>query len=278
MPTRAKSISRTAICTVFAAMLYFSQLSIAGETPRAPIDNNKWFHQTQLPNGNAWFNDEQQHYTNRIDNAFTSNGTLKIVAKKERYTDQGKTKQYTSARLNSKFAFKYGRVEVRAKLPAGHGTWPAIWTLGKNINELGAYWQTQGYGTASWPACGEIDIMEHVGFDPYKVFFSIHNNNLYGNVHGTSQQGVYESNNLETSFHNYAIEWGEDFIRGYIDDILYFDYSKNSNSFNDWPYDNPFFLIINLAIGGEWGGIQGIDNSIFPASFVIDYVRLYIKE
>ena len=92
------------------------------------------------------------------------------------------------------------------------------------------------------------------------------------------RQGVYESNSLEDSFRNYAIEWGENFIRGYIDDILYFNYSKNSDSFNDWPYDNPFFLIINLAIGGEWGGIQGIDNSIFPASFVIDYVRLYIKE
>ena len=151
-------------------------------------------------------------------------------------------------------------------MPQGIGTWPAIWMLNSKIDSVG------------WPYCGEIDIMEHVGFDPNSVFFSIHNANLYGDVHGTSQQGVYELNTLETSFHNYAIEWGDSFIRGYIDGILYFDYSKNSTSFNDWPYDNKFFLILNLAIGGAWGGIQGIDNSIFPASFIIEYVRLYTKQ
>ncbi|MGB6268738.1 MAG: glycoside hydrolase family 16 protein, partial [Olleya sp.] len=127
------------------------------------IDSSKWFHQTQLPAGGSWFNGEIQHYTNRIDNTFLSSGNLNLVAKKEVFTDQGYTKQYTSARLNSKFAFQYGKVEVRAKLPTGVGTWPAIWMLGKNITETGAYWQTQGYGTTGWPACGEIDIMEHWG-------------------------------------------------------------------------------------------------------------------
>tara|TARA_B110000003_G_scaffold47844_2_gene46281 strand:- start:3549 stop:4523 length:975 start_codon:yes stop_codon:yes gene_type:complete len=213
------------------------------------------------------FNEESQSYEDSRDNIIVIDGKLYIRAKKGMPFDTNNP-VYTSGRINTKdkVELQYGYWEIRAKLPSGVGTWPAIWMLNSKIDSIG------------WPNCGEIDIMEHVGFDPYKVFFSIHNNNLYGNVHGTSQQGVYESNNLETSFHNYAIEWGEDFIRGYIDDILYFDYSKNSNSFNDWPYDNPFFLIINLAIGGEWGGIQGIDNSIFPASFVIDYVRLYIKE
>ena len=127
------------------------------------INSTNWFHQTQLPLGWGWYNGEVQHYTDRIDNSYVSNGTLKIVAKKETYTDQGHTKEYTSARLNSKYAFTYGKVEIRAKLPQGFGTWPAIWMLGKNINEPGAYWETQGYGTTPWPACGEVDIMEHWG-------------------------------------------------------------------------------------------------------------------
>ena len=113
------------------------------------IDTNNWFHQTQLPAGGSWFNGEVQHYTNRIENSYVDNGFLNIVAIKENFTDQGETKEYTSARLNSKFAFTYGRVDVRAKLPEGDGTWPAIWTLGKNINEAGAYWQTQGFGSVS---------------------------------------------------------------------------------------------------------------------------------
>ncbi|MCB0382714.1 MAG: glycoside hydrolase family 16 protein, partial [Psychroserpens sp.] len=122
-----------------------------------PVDANNWFHQTQLPEGGNWFNGELQHYTNRIENSFVDNGFLNIVAINESFTDQGETKQYTSARLNSKFAFTYGRVDVRAKLPFGDGTWPAIWMLGKNVNEDGAYWDNQGFGTTNWPLCGEID-------------------------------------------------------------------------------------------------------------------------
>jgi beta-glucanase (GH16 family) len=109
------------------------------------VNPNNWFHQTQLPASGSWFNGEEQHYTNRIENSFVNNGFLNIVAIKESFTDQGETKQYTSARLNSKFAFTYGRVDVRARLPFGDGTWPAIWTLGKNISEDGAYWENQGF-------------------------------------------------------------------------------------------------------------------------------------
>ena len=109
------------------------------------INSANWFHQTQLPAGGSWYNNEVQHYTNRTDNSSVSNGTLKIVAKKESFNDQGHTKQYTSARLNSKFAFTYGRVEIRAKLPTGVGTWPAIWMLGKNINEDGGFWDNEGF-------------------------------------------------------------------------------------------------------------------------------------
>ena len=213
------------------------------------------------------FNEESQSYENTQENITVLDGKLYIRAKKETPFDINNP-AYTSGRINTKnkVQVKHGFWEIRAKLPSGIGTWPAIWMLNSKIDSIG------------WPYCGEIDIMEHVGFDPGKVFFSIHNTNLYGNVHGTSQQGVYELNNFETSFHRYAIEWGENFIKGYVNGDLYFEYIKASNSFSDWPYSDPFFLIINLAIGGEWGGIQGIDNSIFPASFIIDYVRLYQRE
>ncbi|HAA20506.1 MAG TPA: beta-glucanase, partial [Cytophagales bacterium] len=127
------------------------------------LDPEKWHHQTQLPEGGSWFNGEIQHYTNRTENSYQADGNLNLVLKRENFTDQGQTKTFTSARLNSKFAFTYGRVEVRAILPEGVGTWPAIWMLGKNINEAGAYWQEQGFGTTTWPACCEIDIMEHWG-------------------------------------------------------------------------------------------------------------------
>ena len=126
------------------------------------LDNSKWFHQTELPNGDSWFNGEIQHYTDRLDNTYVEDGIMNLVAKAETFIDQGVTKNYTSARLNSKFAFTYGRVEVRAKLPTGVGTWPAIWMLGKNISENGAYWDNEGFGTTNWPACGEKIGRAHV--------------------------------------------------------------------------------------------------------------------
>ena len=160
------------------------------------------------------FNEESQRYVDSRENITIIDGKLYIRAKKDLPFDPNNP-SYSSGRINTKgkVELQYGYWEIRAKLPSGVGTWPAIWMLNSKIDSIG------------WPYCGEIDIMEHVGFDPNKVFFSIHNTNLYGDVHGTSQQGVYELNNLETSFHNYAIEWGESFIRGYIDGILYFDYS-----------------------------------------------------
>ena len=212
------------------------------------------------------FNNESQSYEKNNDNITIINGKLYIRAKKENPFDPNNP-AYTSGRINTKgkVELQYGYWEIKAMLPSGVGTWPAIRMFNSQIDSV------------SWPYCGEIDIMEHVGYNSNEVFFSIHNTNLYGNVGGTNQQGVYEMNDLETDFHRYAIDWGENFIRGYVDGNLYFNYNKGSSSFEDWPYDNPFFLIINLAIGGEWGGIEGIDNSAFPASFIIDYVRLYKK-
>ena len=160
---------------------------------------------------------------------------------------------------------QYGYWEVRAKLPTGVGTWPAIWMLNSNIDTIG------------WPNCGEIDIMEHVGYDSSRVFFSIHNANMHGDVGGTNQQSIYDFDDNENDFNTYAVEWAESYIKGYVNGILYFHFDKSSELFNDWPYNNPFFLIINLAIGGDWGGVEGIDTSIFPASFIIDYVRMHVK-
>lgn len=124
-----------------------------------PINTEKWFHQTQLPPGGVWWGGLLQHYTNQESNTYLKDGYLNLVARKEEFKDQGITKQYTAARLNSKYAFTYGKVEVRAKLPKGQGTWPAIWMLNKNINEDGAYWDIEGYGEVNWPNCGEIDIL-----------------------------------------------------------------------------------------------------------------------
>ena len=240
-------------------------------------DSSKWHYQIIPPNNGSWFNDEKQHYTNNIKNSYVSDGTMKIKSIKEIYNIDGSIKNYTSARLNSKFAFQYGRVDVKAKLPSSKGTWPAIWTLGTNINELGNYFGNT-VGNVGWPKCGEIDIMEHVGYDPNHVFFSMHNANLYGDIHGTNQQGIYELEGIENDFHTYSVEWDSSFVRAYFDGNLFFNYPKPEiHDINSWPYDNPFFLIINLAIGGEWGGQQGIDNSIFPATFTIDYVRIFKK-
>ena len=191
-----------------------------------PIDNSKWFHQTFIPNGWGWFNGELQHYTDREDNSYVQNGYLHIVAKDETYTDpvQGITKQYTSARLNSKFAFTYGRVEARAKLPEGVGTWPAIWMLGKNINETGAYWQTQGFGTTGWPECGEIDIMEHWGSNQNYIQSALHTPSSFG---ATVNHGGLMANDVSNTFHIYAMEWTADEIIFSLDGVPYYTYSPS---------------------------------------------------
>ena len=212
------------------------------------------------------FNNESQSYVDSKENIILIDGKLYIRAKKESPFDPNNP-VYTSGRINTKnkVEVQYGYWEVRAKLPKGVGTWPAIWMLNSKIDSIG------------WPDCGEIDIMEHVGYDSSRVFFSIHNANTHGDVGGTNQQGIYDFDDNENDFNNYAVEWGETYIKGYVNGVLYFNFYKSSELFNDWPYDNPFFLIINLAIGGDWGGVEGIDTSIFPASFIIDYVRMYVK-
>ncbi len=232
------------------------------------VDASKWFHQTYPPNNGSWFNNEEQHYTNQLSNSSVDNGTLKITAIKESYEDPstGSTKQYTSARLNSKYAFKYGRVEVRAKLPPAQGTWPAIWTLGKNISETGAYWQTQGYGDTSWPFCGEIDIMEQ-DTNKSKTSGAFHFPDTSGNH--TYTYDTIDVSDTGNTWHVYAMEWTAESINLMVDDVVFHSLNNSQNPY----FDNEHFILLNIAMGGGLGGT-------IPASFTssimeIDYVRVY---
>lgn len=233
------------------------------------IDNTKWFHQTQLPNGVSWYNGEEQHYTNRIENSYKKDGNLHIVAKKETFTDQGQTKAYTSARLNSKFTFTYGRVDVRAKLPAGNGTWPAIWTLGKNVSEVGAYWQTQGFGTTSWPACGEIDIMEHGLGAVNHTSSAIHTPSSHGNTQNTASQ---EISDVANNYHIYSVNWSPHQITFLVDEVPFYTYKPATQNSSTWPFDLPQYLLLNTAMGGIAGTI---DPNFTESPMIIDYVRVY---
>lgn len=230
------------------------------------IDTSKWFHQTQLPAGGSWFNGEIQHYTNRTDNSFVANGNLHIVAKKENFTAQGRTKTHTSARLNSKFAFTYGRVEARAKLPTGIGTWPAIWTLGKNINENGAYWDLQGFGTTSWPACGEIDIMEHWGDNQNFVQSAMHTPSSFGN---TVNKGGQTIPTASTAFHVYEVEWSPEKMVFSVDGRVHYTYNPSVKNASTWPFNADQYLILNIAIQPI------IQASFTQSSMEIDYIRVY---
>lgn len=230
------------------------------------VNNTLWFHQTQVPPGGSWYNGEVQHYTDRMDNSFVEDGVLKIVAKKETYTDQGYTKQYTSSRLNSKFSFEYGKVEVRAKLPTGVGTWPAIWMLGKNINEDGAYWDNLGYGTTLWPECGEIDIMEHWGSNQNYVQSATHTPSSYG---GTVNLGGQSIASASTEFHIYTLEWTSEKLVFSVDDMVHYTYMPALKNASTWPFDQQQYLILNVAV------LPSIEASFTSSAMEIDYVRIY---
>lgn len=230
------------------------------------IDSEKWYHQTLLPNGQSWYNGEIQHYTNRIENSFVSNGRLKIMAIRENFTQQGVTKEFTSARLNSKFAFTYGRLEVRARLPFGVGTWPAIWTLGQNITEPGGYFYSE-FGTTPWPACGEIDIMEHWGINQNYISSATHTPSSYG---GTVNVGGRYVDNVSTEFHVYRLEWSETRLIFSVDNQVHYIYEPSEQNLETWPFDLNQYILLNVAILPE----------IIPTGFTqdameIDYVRVY---
>ncbi len=221
-------------------------------------DSTKW---TYNVGGDGGGNNELQYYTNKDTlNGLVENGVLKIIARKE----TKENKKYTSARLvtKNKADFKFGKIEVRAKLPAGVGTWPAIWMLGNNIEQVG------------WPKCGEIDIMEHVGFQNDSIFGTIHTE-TYNHTKGTQKvKSIYISSPY-SEFHNYSIDWTPEKIDFSMDGVIYNHIINEHLSANEWPLDQAFYLIINLAIGGNWGGKFGVDDSIFPAIFEVDYVRVF---
>ena len=231
-----------------------------------PIDGDKWFHQTQLPAGGSWFNGEIQHYTDRIENTEVIDGVLHLTARNETFTDQGFTKQHTSARLNSKFAFTYGRVEVRAKLPTGIGTWPAIWMLGKNINEAGAYWQIEGFGTTGWPACGEIDIMEHWGHNQNYISSATHTPSSFG---ATVNVGGQIIPTVSTEFHVYELEWTPERLVFSVDGVVHYIYDPEVKNAETWPFDADEYILLNVAI------LPTIESSFSASAMEIDYVRVY---
>jgi beta-glucanase (GH16 family) len=208
-------------------------------------------------------NDEKQWYTSRSENARVENGHLVIEARKEAY--QGYA--YTSARVvtRGRFELLYGRVEVRAKLPTGRGAWPAIWMLGTSIDQAG------------WPACGEIDVMENVGFDPLLVHASVHTA-AYNHVIGTQKTASITVASPWEDFHVYAMEWFADHVDVSVDGQSYFTFRNEGTGSRTWPFDKPQYLLLNLAIGGSWGGQKGIDDSIFPLRYLVDYVRVYRRE
>ncbi|MFY0606069.1 MAG: glycoside hydrolase family 16 protein [Cyclobacteriaceae bacterium] len=231
------------------------------------IDKEKWFLQTKIPPWGSWFGGLIQHYTDREENTFQKDGFLHMVAKKETFQDQGYTKEYTAARLNSKFAFTYGRVEVRAKLPSGVGTWPAIWMLSKNISEDGAYWQTLGHGTTSWPHCGEIDIMEHWGNNQNFVQSAVHNGYSYGDE--VKNLGGRMVEDVSNQFHVYRVEWSPEKIIFSVDSTVHYIYEPVVKNMLTWPYDSDQYILMNIAIEPE------IDSAFTESAMVVDYVRIY---
>ena len=237
------------------------------------VNPANWHHQTQvLFPGVGWANNEEQHYTDRIENSFVDNtGFLNIVAKKETFTDQNLTKEYTSARLNSKFAFTYGRVDVRAKIPIEAGTWPAIWMLGKNINELGGFWQPT-FGSTGWPDCGEIDIMEHGIFSGQDINYigsALHSPCCFG---GEPNKGGIIASDLANEFHVYSVNWSPNQITFLLDGVGFYTYRPAIKNASTWPFFEDQFILLNTAIGG----FAGPTNPSFTESpMIIDYVRVF---
>jgi beta-glucanase (GH16 family) len=219
-------------------------------------DSTKWSYE----NGYIRNNESQYYTARRSENARVENGTLIIESRKDDY----KSHSYTSASLHTrnKAEWKYAKIEVRAKLPTGRGMWPAIWMLGTNIDDVG------------WPACGEIDIMENVGYEPDVVHANIHTE-AYNHTKGTNKGNHMTVEAPYKKFHTYTVEWLPQKITFYIDDKQYFTFQKESHDPAYWPFDQPFYLIINAAIGGAWGGAEGIDDQIFPQQYYVDYVRVY---
>lgn len=223
-------------------------------------DTSKWNYDVGSDHG--WGNNELEYYTyRRKENARVENGKLIIEARKEK----ADSFNYTSARLltRGKASWQYGKIEVKAKIPKGVGSWPAIWTLAD--------------GMKRWPDDGEIDIMEHVGFHQGYIHGSIHCKKYY-HVIGTQKTDTVYVPDCSSAFHVYSLEWDKEIIKVAVDGKVYFSFSNEHKGYEYWPFDNKMFLILNIAVGGNWGGQKGVDDKAFPMKMEIDYVRVYQKK
>ncbi|HXL58017.1 MAG TPA: glycoside hydrolase family 16 protein [Chitinophagaceae bacterium] len=219
-------------------------------------DSSKWGYDV---GGSGWGNHEKEYYTEG-ENSLVKNGILSIEARKENVSGMN----YTSARMvtKDKGDFLYGKFEIRAKLPTGKGLWPAIWMLPTD----------NAYG--DWPKSGEVDIMEQVGFDPNNIHISTHTE-AFNWILNTQTTTITNVPAATTDFHVYRIDWTPYAIRGFIDGEQKFQFVNDGKGAAHWPFDKRFHILLNVAIGGDWGGQHGIDDNIFPAKMEVDYVRVY---
>jgi licheninase len=225
-------------------------------------DTTKWHYEV---GGHGWGNRERQYYTEaRPENARIEDGHLIIEARREAYEGS----DYTSARLNSARSWTYGRFEIRAQVPRGRGTWPALWLLASQDT----------YGDAFWPDNGEIDIMEHVGFDPNVIHSTVHTE-AFNHTIGTQRGDTVHVPTATAAYHVYALEWTPTAIRAFVDGEQYFTFRKEGGAdYTRWPFNHDFHLIMNVAVGGEWGGAEGVATDVWPAAMRVDYVRVYKPE
>lgn len=219
------------------------------------IDRDNWKFDI---GGNGWGNSEAQTYTDRSENARIEDGHLVIEAHKERFVNQ----DHTSARLKTQGlqSWQYGRIEARIQIPGGQGIWPAFWMLGDSITDV------------SWPTSGEIDIMENIGREPQMIHGTVHGPN-YSGANGIGASHYLAEETYSAEFHEFAVEWELEQIRWYMDDTLYFTLTPDDVP-GDWVYDQPFFIILNVAVGGQWPGYPD-DTTVFPQQMLVDYVRVY---
>jgi beta-glucanase (GH16 family) len=226
-------------------------------------DAKKW---TIVQDGSGFGNQELEYYTDRTSNVHIEDGNLVITARKESYKGpDGAAHDYTSARLQTAGHFdqKYGRFEARIKIPKGQGVWPAFWLLGDDV------------GTAGWPACGELDIMENVGFEPHKVHGTLHGPGYSGGNPLTGAYTLPNNENVGDDFHVFAVEWEPGVVRFYMDEHLYETQTIDSiPSSKRWVFDHPFYILLNVAVGGAWPGNPD-STTPFPATMLVDYVRVY---
>ncbi len=223
-------------------------------------DSTKWNY--DIGSNDGWGNNELQYYTyKKKENARVENGLLILEARKEKVDSFN----YTSARLltKNKASWQYGKIEVSAKIPTGVGSWPAIWTLADSMKAC--------------PDDGEIDIMEHVGFNQGYVHASIHCKKYYHSI-GTQKTDTVYVPDCSTTFHLYSLEWNKEWIKVAIDGKVFFTFANEKKGYVYWPFDNKMFLILNIAVGGNWGGQKGIDDRAFPLRMEVDYVKVYQKK